>query len=41
MLLAFAIAHAAYIHNATSPSRLDKYKTIFELLFSTKIKGQI
>jgi len=28
----FAIAHAAYIHNVTSPSRLDKSKTIFELV---------
>jgi len=32
----FAIAHAAYIHNFTSPSRLDKSKTIFELLFSKR-----
>jgi len=31
-----AIAHAAYIHNVTSPSRLDKSKTIFELLFSKR-----
>jgi len=29
----FAIAHAANIHNVTSPSRIDKSKTIFELLF--------
>jgi len=29
-----AIAHAAYIHNVTSLSRLDKSKTIFEFLFS-------
>jgi len=36
----FAIAHAAYIHNVTSPSRLDKYKTTFELLFSKKKKGR-
>jgi len=32
----FAIAHAAYIHNVTSPSCLDKSKTIFELLFSKR-----
>ena len=32
----FAIAHAAYIHNVTSPSGLDKVKTIFELLFSKR-----
>ena len=32
----FAIAHVAYIHNVTSPSRLDKSKTIFELLFSKR-----
>ena len=32
----FAIAHAANIHNVTSPSRLDKSKTIFELLFSKR-----
>jgi len=32
----FAIAHAAYIHNMTSPSRIDKSKTIFELLFSKR-----
>jgi len=31
-----AIAHAVYIHNVTSPSRLDKSKTIFELLFSKR-----
>jgi len=32
----FAIAHAAYIHNVTSPSRVDKSKTIFELQFSKR-----
>ena len=32
----FAVAHAAYIHNVTSPSRVDKTKTIFELLFSKR-----
>jgi len=32
----FAIAHAAYIHNVTSPCRIDKSKTIFELLFSKR-----
>jgi len=34
----FAIAYAAYIHwhHVTSPSRLDKYNTIFELLFSKR-----
>jgi hypothetical protein len=32
----FAVAHAAYIHNVTSPSRVDKAKTIFELLFSKR-----
>ena len=32
----FAIAHAVYIHNVTSPSRIDKSKTIFEPLFSKK-----
>jgi len=32
----FAVAHAAYIHNVTSPSRIDKSKTIFELLFSKR-----
>ena len=31
-----AIAHAAYLHNVTSLSRLDKSKTIFELLFSKR-----
>jgi len=29
-------AHAAYIHNVTSPSRLEKSKTIFWLLFSKR-----
>jgi len=33
----FAIAHAAYIHNVISQSRLDKSKTIFELLFSKRV----
>jgi len=37
----FAIAHAAYIHNVTSPSRLDKYKTIFGLLFSKKKRADL
>jgi hypothetical protein len=32
----FAIAHAVYIHNMTSPSRLDKSKTIFEPLVSKR-----
>jgi len=32
----FTIAHATYIHNVTSLSRLDKSKTIFELLFSKR-----
>jgi len=32
----FVIAHAAYIHNVTSLSRIDKSKTIFELLFSKR-----
>ena len=32
----FAVAHAAYIHNVTSPFRLDKSNTIFELLFSKR-----
>jgi len=32
----FAIAHAAYIHNVTSLSRIGKSKTIFELLFSKR-----
>jgi len=33
----FAIAHAAYIHNVTSPSRIDTSKPIFELLFSKRV----
>jgi len=32
----FAIAHVAYIHNVTSPSRLDNSKTISNLLFSKR-----
>jgi len=32
----FAIAHATYLHNVISPSRADKSKTIFELLFDKK-----
>ena len=37
----FTIAHAAYIHNVTSPSHLDKSKTIFELLFYKRTDLQV